>query len=353
MAEQSQYKESSAESLAHMRNALPLISRHGLAATPPNYAVWYDYVSGRNEQLRTAIDRHLSAHEPVTNELCQSLFERYVSTCSADQLVTIQRDVGRLLLELRNMLASAGGDTGKFADALRANSERLSGNPALETLMQVLGSLRSETDSIMASGEHLQNQLSVQLQEVEELRNELESARREASVDYLTGLPNRKAFYAALHAAIEAFTPPPDADPAEAQTLCLLVLDIDHFKGFNDTYGHLLGDKVLRHVASRIKEVVRGTDLVARFGGEEFVVLLPNTPYPGALTVAENIRATIARARLIRTDTKDPLEPVYISVGVATYQGGEEADSFIDRADQALYHAKEHGRNRVIGETAL
>jgi diguanylate cyclase len=129
--------------------------------------------------------------------------------------------------------------------------------------------------------------------------------------------------------------------------MCLMMLDIDRFKEINDRHGHLIGDKVIKYVATTLKRLVRGGDFVARYGGEEFGIILDDTPEKGAIIVAENVRATIEQAMLKRTDTGDPIGTVTVSIGISRYGKGDTGESLLDRADRALYHAKQEGRNRV------
>jgi diguanylate cyclase len=136
-------------------------------------------------------------------------------------------------------------------------------------------------------------------------------------------------------------------------SLSVLMLDIDHFKRINDTYGHALGDVVIRNVAETIRKCIRGEDFAVRFGGEEFLVLLPNTPLDGAAKVAETIRTRIEALRLVRRRDNFTLAPFTISLGVATRRENDSQDSLFERADRALYQSKESGRNRVTMESSL
>src|SRR5262249_5059635 len=127
--------------------------------------------------------------------------------------------------------------------------------------------------------------------------------------------------------------------------------DIDHFKKFNDTYGHLTGDQVLRLVAQAVKQNVKGQDIAARYGGEEFAVILPQTPLRQALTVADHIRRAVVAKELIKRSTGENLGRVTISVGVATLHKSETTQALLERADACLYAAKRSGRNLVVCET--
>jgi diguanylate cyclase len=177
--------------------------------------------------------------------------------------------------------------------------------------------------------------------ELEQLRRELDHAKVQATLDALTGIANRRAFDEALAQALQ------DRD-AGSPGPSVLMIDLDHFKQINDRYGHVFGDTVLKSVAQAIRSCVKGRDLVARWGGEEFVVLLPSTPLAGALTLAEQIRATIAAARIRRSNTAESVGSITVSVGVAVWHDGEAAERVVERADLALYRSKSGGRNQVM-----
>ena len=132
------------------------------------------------------------------------------------------------------------------------------------------------------------------------------------------------------------------------EAMSLMLTDIDHFKTFNDNFGHLTGDQVLRLVAMSVKHNVKGEDTTARYGGEKFAVILPNTILRAAVTVAEHIRRAVMAKELMKRSTGEHLGRMTISIGVATLRKGDTGQSLIERADTCLYAAKRHGRNRVI-----
>ena len=127
----------------------------------------------------------------------------------------------------------------------------------------------------------------------------------------------------------------------------LLLADIDHFKVVNDTYGHVLGDKVIRAVAHVLRSSIKGRDVAARLGGEEFAILLPQTSLTGAAAVAEQIRGTVAQGRICRPDGNESIGQVTLSVGVAVAKPGDTLEALLERADAAMYTAKRAGRNRI------
>jgi diguanylate cyclase len=130
--------------------------------------------------------------------------------------------------------------------------------------------------------------------------------------------------------------------------MSLLMLDIDHFKKFNDDYGHVVGDSVLKLLALVLHENVKGQDIAARYGGEEFAAVLPCTKGSDARKLADAIRQKIAGRKLLNRKTGAQLNTISVSIGLAEYKPGEPAAAFIERADRALYAAKRLGRNRVI-----
>jgi diguanylate cyclase len=175
---------------------------------------------------------------------------------------------------------------------------------------------------------------------VTELRKNLDNVKKEAMTDGLTGLSNRKAFDKQIRDAVE------ESDNIGIPVV-LMMLDIDFFKKFNDTYGHQVGDQVLRLVARTLTDNVKGRDIAARYGGEEFAIILPETALPSGLKVAEVLRRSVESKEVVNKTNNETLGRITLSVGVAEYKPGESISQFIERADAALYEAKKAGRNRV------
>nr|WP_243850598.1 GGDEF domain-containing protein [Rhizomicrobium electricum] len=192
----------------------------------------------------------------------------------------------------------------------------------------------------------LESELQRSSEHVTELKTQLDTVRKESRIDPLTGVANRKAFDIELQAAIK------DARQ-DGSSVALMMCDIDHFKRFNDTWGHQTGDQVLRLVANCLSENVKGRDTAARYGGEEFVVILRQTPLEGAAKLAEQIRANVENKKLVKKSTGDILGTITISIGVSQLRDNDTPDLFLQRADRSLYRAKNTGRNRVVTETDL
>ena len=180
---------------------------------------------------------------------------------------------------------------------------------------------------------------NVTLSESARLQSQFE---RDALYDPLTGLNNRRWLEAKLPRLIKRFQ-------HSGQALSVLMIDVDHFKRFNDTYGHLAGDVVLSTLGKVLLEQLRPTDLSVRYGGEEFVVILPSADLAGARIAAERLREAVSTTP-ITNHQGATLPSITISIGVAQLSGDENADSVLARADVALYRAKKLGRNRVDTE---
>jgi diguanylate cyclase len=245
--------------------------------------------------------------------------------------------------QVMSMVDKAAGNATAYSANLAGVSKQL-GTADHDGLRAIVESLVQTAKEMEVANNNLEARLSASKQEINQLQENLEVARTESLTDPLTSLSNRKFFDQALAKAVA------DAN-TQSQTLSLLMTDIDHFKTFNDTFGHLTGDQVLRLVALSVKQNVKGQDIAARYGGEEFAIILPNTALRASVTVADHIRRAVMSKELMKRSTGEHLGRVTISVGVAVLRPGDTVQSLIGRADACLYAAKRNGRNRVICET--
>lgn len=324
----------------YLRLALPLMTRHCVPATPKNYTVWYTYVSGESPELSAEIDKLVADGKTFTPEINARIYRQFIEGRDVEIIENVRCGLSKLLGEIGRSLNEAGNDAHAFHDVLGNFANETSDGSNIGGMNELLSTLIEETRSMRAATGRLQNNFETKNKEIEELHEQLKAERQRAVTDPLTGLMNRAGLMDEMEAAVE--------ESAEhGSPLCIVMLDIDHFKAINDTHGHLIGDRVIRFVAQVMQKNTKGKDIAARYGGEEFTVLLPDTPINGAQTVAEKIRASVAQAQLVRADNKKPLGQITLSAGVASYQPGEDIMDFIDRADQALYRSKTEGRNRV------
>lgn len=327
------------------RKAMPEMIQHGVPPTPENYTVWYTHATGRNKPLSRRMSELLEDGVEFTPSLSSQLFESYMA--DVNQRQEIQRHTftaQSLMSDLMELMGVVNSETESYNQHLDGFIEDLSGKYQDSSLKQMLKQLVERTQQVRDSGGELHEKLADSRKEVQSLRQNLERITEEAARDSLTGLSNRKSFDSHLEDFIK------QADIG--LDFSLLMLDIDHFKSFNDKHGHLVGDEVLKIVARELMNAVKGRDVVARFGGEEFAVLLPTTGLQGALVVAENLRHSIASRDLTHRDTKQNYGTITISIGAAQFRKGQDdAVSLIKRADEALYRSKKGGRNRVTQES--
>jgi diguanylate cyclase len=340
------FSETFESALACATSALEHLVQRSVPATPNNFTIWYVYSSGGSVELRREMDLMIERQEPFTPERSLELFERYFGTVAESQALreTSQR-LESAVAQLVGFLSKAGVNTASYGETLRSASGQLRDSNKIEDIRAVVASVLAETKKMAEQHRQLQFELTSSAREMSALREHIVSARREAQTDALTGIANRKFFEQRIDENVR------DA-MRTGDELCLLMLDIDHFKKFNDTYGHQLGDQVLRLVAKTFTECIKGRDTAARYGGEEFVVLLPHTTLANAGKLADHLRLTVAGKMIVNRQTGKSLGQITLSIGVAQYKRGEAVAHFIQRADKALYKAKGAGRNRVIAEDA-
>jgi len=323
---------------------LKAMLKNGVESTPQNYTVWYAYVSGLLPELTRSIDTMIAEQRPFTEEVCGELYERFFDTQRQFGLLQqTSANFEQAVEQVMRCINTAARDAQAFNQTLGSASAELSHDGGKESVRAIVANLLVETQRASEKNHALEARLNRSSGEIAQLRENLEVVRREALTDALTGIPNRKFFDTRLRECA--------ADSIESsEPMSLLLLDIDHFKKFNDTYGHQVGDQVLRLVAKTLTECLKGRDTPARYGGEEFVIILPQTRLENAVTVAEQIRRTMARHKVVRKDTGADYGIIAISVGASVYRSGEPLQDLIKRADTALYHAKRTGRNRVVAE---
>jgi diguanylate cyclase len=331
--------------LAFAEIALGQIKALRQTAAPRNYEVWYTYATGYNPSLNQTINEILAQNGTLTDADIETIYATYISSSRLGEKID---NVGvRVMDEIDQVMAmidAAAGSASNYSESLSNVTNELINTKDRDGLRAIVESLVATANEMKVNNEQLEQRLNASKEEITQLQENLAVVRTESLTDPLTGLSNRKHFDERLAQAIEEA-----AERSEA--LSLVMTDIDHFKAFNDTWGHLTGDQVLRLVAMSLKQNVKGQDIAARYGGEEFGVILPNTVLRAALTVADHVRRAVMSKELMKRSTGQNLGRVTISLGVATLHKGDTAQSLIARADACLYSAKRNGRNRVICET--
>ncbi|MCW8906570.1 MAG: diguanylate cyclase [Sedimenticola sp.] len=329
-------------------------------------------LQSRSQALRQRLMQRTTAENlpPLLNELV-ALVEH-----ARTQAERERQEVERFLMQMTDQLqaldreVSGIGETGREISAGNARIDREmqnhvsrmqesvdqahdlgdlknSINQRLLLIQERLRGHRDETERLVQGFEEridlLNSKLGDMEQETADLRQCVEKARAEAFTDALTGLHNRHAFDSRLDEEFSRWN-------RYRNPLCLIVVDVDHFKRVNDTYGHLAGDKVLQVIGSHLKRATRKVDFAARYGGEEFVILLPEVNLKGARAVAEKIRTAIEEKPFHSGNNR---VSITVSCGVASFREGDGRKTPFERADEALYLAKRSGRNRCCTEQQL
>lgn len=335
----------SERTLAFAEIALGQIRSLKQTAIPRNYEIWYVYATGYNPGLNNAINETLARAGKLTDADLEQIYETYLSQARiSDRLDKVGARVLGEIDEVMGLITDALGNTATFGTQLLDTTRQLGESRDKQSIITIVEALIRSTREMQQNNQVLEARLNTSRQEIFTLQQNLEEIRAESMTDPLCGLGNRKFFDRAIDKLIgEA--------KRGGEPLTLLLLDIDHFKSFNDNYGHLTGDQVLRLVAQTLRQNVKGRDITARYGGEEFAVLLPATSLRQALTVADNIRRAVMSKELKKKSTGEILGRVTVSIGAATLSEIDDQMSLIERADACLYAAKRNGRNRVICET--
>ena len=321
--------------------ALQKIEKLGLKPIPQVYELWYRYFQGDPEIVR-AINSYQGTLDDVN---CHKIYKRYLSDTARDDAVKkISEQVQVAITEMAGMLSNVKTATNEYGTSLEDVTFKIKTAETLEDLGEVVTTIVKDTKRMLEKNHELELQLVTSSQQVSELRKNLDNVKKEAMTDGLTGLSNRKAFDKMIRDTVE------EAENS-ASPLVLMMLDIDHFKNFNDTFGHQVGDQVLRLVARTLTDNVKGRDTAARYGGEEFAIILPETSLLAGIKVAEMLRRSVENKEVVNKSSQESLGRITMSVGVAEYKAGESISDFIERADAALYTAKKSGRNRVEAAT--
>jgi diguanylate cyclase len=331
--------------LAERANAL--MRQYGPSATPRAYTVWYTYVAGLHPKINEAIT-DLMAKGSLAEDEIDALYETHLDghrlARAADHT---SRTVLAEIASLMEALDLSLGSTAQHGESLRTLLNDLDGSGLdRDRVLEIVGALVATTREVADSNRVLETRMRESRNEIEALRETLEATRRESLTDPLTGLANRKQFEESLHNLVEESV-------AERTPASLIVIDVDSFKRFNDLYGHLTGDQVLRLVGAVMRENVAAGVTLARFGGEEFAILLPGLGRLQARAIAEKVRTSVMTRELVKRTTGEALGKVTISLGVAAVRPSDTAVSLLERADQCMFRAKREGRNRTVDDGSV
>jgi len=312
--------------------------------TPNNFHLWFKYSLGAPADLKRAIDILIGNKRKFDATTNRDLFVTYVGHSTDTEAANgVSEQLHSVMASARQFLTTAISDNRTQMRAISDVADRSEAGVDPRLLVE---SLMNELAKAATRATKLETSFVEKTRELDIIRDSLNKSEQRARTDTLTGLPNRRAleefFRTAQIAAME-----------KGEPLSVLLVDIDHFKTFNDDFGHGVGDQVLRLMAKLLRERVREIDLPARYGGEELIAVLPGAELATCHDVAERIRRSISECSITRRSTGEVLPSITVSIGVGQFRLGESMADLIDRCDQALYLAKKTGRNRVMTENDL
>ncbi len=331
--------------LGYANSAIDLLKRGSIPPYPQFYELLYTYATGVNPVLNQRINAIFREGDP-TVDLAERLYNEFLKAQDTNERISsVSERMASRIEAVHDAIDTAMATANAYSGSLQSASGDLDGDIDPELMRTMAKRLLGETRRMQDANHQLELKLEASRDDISALQRDLDEVRRESMLDPLTKIFNRKYFDEGM---LKAFS-----DASGGEPLCLLLLDIDHFKRFNDTWGHQTGDQVLRLVAMTLKSNIKGQDVAARYGGEEFAAILPATDLEGAVIVADNVRKAVQAKELLKRSTNEKLGRITASFGVAAFRPGDTPSTLIERADRCLYAAKHAGRNRVISENDL
>ncbi|MFN9848398.1 MAG: GGDEF domain-containing protein [Alphaproteobacteria bacterium] len=322
------------------RETLAAMEANNVWPTAINFELWMYYVAAKDSQIAAEIEQVLKSGARFTEQVGEEIASKHLPSAKLNgEIMDAGRNLSAELDTVSRAIETARETSEAYGQQLASASISLEDKDA-ENVRSMVETLSAATLKVREENQVLESQLADTTSELSRLRENLEQVRRDAMTDALTMLFNRKAFDQALEKACQ--------EAAEQRGIVTLaVIDIDHFKIFNDTWGHQTGDQVIRYVASVIGRMAEGARIAARYGGEEFALIFPGEDRYAALSVIERAREEISTRILRRRSTNEQLGAITISSGIAEAMHGGQPAALIERADGALYVSKRNGRNRT------
>lgn len=328
------------KSFKTLKETVPLLIKHKLSADPTNYALWYTYASNQSPSLNEAVDATLANVKSLSPVRTEDLYRAHVADKQEVNAWQLRKTMDAMVTEFTQSVKDTRKETNKFRQVMDKSLDGLqqveNEGWSVDEVMNFVRSMVKEGQKIRSSTLTFSAAMANAETEIKELKKKLEASEKEALIDSLTELNNRRYFDAELSTAVAN------------KEASLILVDVDHFKKFNDTHGHQMGDQVLKAVAKKLKDSCRDGAQAFRFGGEEFAILLPNNVLQRACHQADVMRRAIEKISVKHRASGKTVSGITASFGVSSYDNGVSGAKLIELADKHLYEAKRLGRNRVM-----
>ncbi|WOT06545.1 GGDEF domain-containing protein [Shewanella youngdeokensis] len=327
---------------AKLKKAIPLMLKHHIPTTPTNYALWYAYVGQGRPELNRQLDEVVTQYHTCPPSHSERLHQTYFADPVELDVIDMRQNLDAMVTELSQSLKDTNSDAHQYQSKINTNFDKLNKIEnegfSIDEVLSLVKNLVSDAFDIKNSTQHFTEQLAHAQSEIEQLKYQLKQSEHEMYFDALTCALNRRAFNKDIRGLVNQ----------SPEGLCLIIADIDHFKVFNDTYGHQLGDQVLKAVTRRLDESCKEGTKLYRFGGEEFAILVPKSQLNRVRQLADSMRRSLEKLVLKDKRKDQRVDNIRASFGVAQYQEHDTDSSLIERAAKQLYEAKRLGRNRVM-----
>lgn len=331
------------EDFKKAENIFSLAKKYNTPLTPKSFAVWFSYVAGDNKLVNRRIDKLIKSSDTIDSYQMELAHDEFICDFEAKskQQTSVGENLETEMAEIVNLVQLHLSASDNYTGSLRQTVDTLSSEVHPTKILKSVKILIDESTKMQFESASLHSSLQQSEAQVRKMRSSLAKSRKNEMIDHLTGLSNRRRFDLSLAAEIET-----------AQTrsipMCLAMIDIDHFKKLNDTFGHAIGDQVIKFFASLLKKSVKGRDTTARYGGEEFSIILPSTSVGDARILIEGIRSQLADTNLVLKKNKVAIGKVTASFGIAQIRECDSPNDITERADANLYKAKNAGRNCTV-----
>mgnify|MGYP000468488888 CR=1 FL=1 len=330
------YQDTIEQADAVLQKTLGFLKQHRLPASPINYGVVYEYMTGNNEVLISVMDKVLKTGQTIDSYLMDGLFKEHILQQNEKQDAMV-KDVTSIVSVTQKHANKAQKDTSNYITMLDEGlvlldrSDLITSKQVIEKLIKVSSSMKNAQQVLVKALRQAQAKTAELQKQVEEL----ETSRQ---LDQLTGLYNRSVMGQQIDVWMDN----------DVQNIAAIAINLDHFKQFNENYGVTIGNVILSKVAQKVKSYVSDSGLPVRTGGEEFLLLIPETNKHSAQEIAEKVRQGVEKLQFVNAKNKQKLPKVTISLGVTEYNQSLGLDGTIERANAAMRMAKATGRNRVF-----